>query len=293
MPGFFVQTIAPTVIQEYVRMSTAPDLPLLIEPERLQPYLTDPAVLIVDLCDPANCAVGHVPGAVHLDYSDLVRAEPPAMGLLPTEARLSQVLSRLGLTPERHVVAYDGEGNGRACRLLWTLTVLGHQRLTLLDGGIRAWEAAGGPLETQFRQPPRGAYQARILNPAAVADKDYILARLGQPDLALLDTRTPAEFAGLDRRAARGGHIPDAVNLNWTDAMDPQRQLRFQPDPVLRAMLDARGVTPDKEVIVYCQTHHRSAHTYWVLRHLGYPRVRGYAGAWSEWGNDPGLPVES
>lgn len=274
-------------------MSPAPNPPLLIEPEQLQPYLVDPAVLVVDLGDPAGYAAGHVPGAVHLDYADLVRVEPPAMGLLPDEARLSDALSRIGLTPERHVIACGGEGNGRAGRLLWTLAALGHERASLLDGGIQAWGAAGGLLEAQFRHPSRSAYQARFLNPAAVAEKDYILARLGQPDLVPLDARTPAEYAGLDRRAARGGHIPGAVNLNWTDAMDPQRHLRLQPDPVLRAMLEARGVTPDREVIVYCQTHHRSAHTYWVLRHLGYPRVRGYAGAWSEWGNDPGLPVEA
>ena len=97
----------------------------------------------------------------------------------------------------------------------------------------------------------------------------------------------------MDQRAARGGHIPGAVNLNWMDTMDPQRQLRLQPAPVLRQLLDLRGVTTDKEVIVYCQTHHRSAHTYWVLRYLGYPRVRGYPGAWSEWGNDPSVPVEA
>jgi thiosulfate/3-mercaptopyruvate sulfurtransferase len=93
-------------------------------------------------------------------------------------------------------------------------------------------------------------------------------------------------------RAARGGHIPGAVNLNWTLAMDEQRQLRCKADATLRALLETIGVTPDKEVILYCQTHHRSAHTYLVLKHLGYPRVRGYAGAWSEWGNDPTLPVE-
>jgi len=274
-------------------MPSTPILPLLIEPEQLHPCLADPLVLIVDLGNPARYATGHVPGAVHLDYANLVRAEPPAMGLPPTEAQLSEVLSRLGLTPDRQVVAYDDEGNGRAGRLLWTLAALGHERVALLNGGLHAWDAAGGPLEAQFSPPPRRAYQARFVDPpTAVADRDYILARLGQPDLVLLDTRTPAEFAGLDVRAARGGHIPGAVNLNWTDAMDPQRQLRLQPDPVLRKLLERRGVTPDKEVIVYCQTHHRSAHTYWVLRYLGYPRVRGYPGAWSEWGNDPSLPVE-
>jgi thiosulfate/3-mercaptopyruvate sulfurtransferase len=274
-------------------MPTEPTLPLLIEPEQLQPFLTDPAVLIVDLCDLASYAAGHIFGAVHLDYADLVRVEPPAMGLLPDEAQLSEVLSRLGLTTDRHVVAYDEEGNGRAGRLLWTLATLGHECVSLLNGGIHAWDAAAGPLEAQFRCPLRSAYQAHFADPpTAVADRKYILGRLGRRDLALLDTRTPAEFAGLDQRAARGGHIPGAVNLNWTDAMDPQRQLRLQPDPVLRKLLERRGVTPDKEVIVYCQSHHRSAHTYWVLRYLDYPRVRGYPGAWSEWGNDPALPVE-
>lgn len=275
-------------------MSSVLNLPLLIEPEALQIDLADPTMLIVDLCDSVSYAAGHIPGAVSLDYAQLVRAAPPAMGLLPTEEHLSVVLSRLGLTPERSVVAYDNEGNGRAGRLLWTLTALGHERASLLNGGLHAWEAAGGcSLETSVRHPTPSAYQARLLNPAAFADRDYILARLGQPELALLDVRTPAEYAGLDVRAARGGHIPGAVNLNWTDAMDAQRQWRFQPDPVLRGLLEARGVTPDKEVIVYCQTHHRSAHTYWVLHHLGYAKVRGYPGAWSEWGNDPALPVET
>lgn len=275
-------------------MSSVLHPPLLLEPEQLQPCLADPSVLLVDLSDPARYAAGHIPGAIYLGYSDLVRTAPPAMGLLPDAARLSEVLARIGLTPERHVIAYDAEGNGRASRLLWTLVALGHSRLSLLNGGSYAWNAAGGLLETQFHSPSPSIYQARFVDPpVAVADRAYILKRLGQPDVALLDVRTPAEYAGMDQRAARGGHIPGAVNLNWTDTMDPQRQLRLQPAPVLRQLLDRLGVTLDKEVIVYCQTHHRSAHTYWVLRYLGYPRVRGYPGAWSEWGNDPRAPVEA
>ena len=275
-------------------MSSAFFPPPLLEPEQLQSSLADPAILIVDLSDPGRYAAGHIPGAVRLDYSELILGIPPAPGLLPDAAQLGAVLSRIGLTSDQHVIAYDAEGNGRACRLLWTLVTLGHSRLSLLNGGIQAWEAAGGPLEAGSLVPTASAYQARFDDPpTAIADRVYILNRLGQPDLALVDTRTPAEYAGLDVRAARGGHIPGAVNFNWTDAMDPQRQLRLQPAPVLRQLLDRRGVTLDKEVIVYCQTHHRSAHTYWVLRSLGYTRVRGYPGAWSEWGNDPGLPVET
>ena len=273
-------------------MSSAPKLSWLIEPEQLHSCFDDPALLIVDLSDPAHYGDRHIAGAVHIDYAELVRIEPPALGLTPDEAHLSALGSRIGLSPQRHVVAYDDEGNGRAGRLLWTLAALGHQRMSLLNGGLHAWEAARGPLELAIRRPDASRYLARFDHPEAIADKRYILDRLHRPDLALLDTRTPAEYAGSDLRAARGGHIPGAVNINWTSALDPQRQMRFQPDPVLRALFERQAITPDKEIVVYCQSHRRSAHTYCVLRYLGYPRVRGYPGSWSEWGNDPSLPLE-
>lgn len=268
-------------------------LPLLLEPDQLEPLLQNPELLLVDVRNPDSYGRGHIPGAARLDYSAIVAAQPPALGLLPDESQLSAVLSMLGLRPDRHVVAYDEEGGGYAGRLLWTLELLGHARGSLLNGGFIAWIAEDRPLERQPVTPGSSAYRARLDNPTALADKSYILERLGRPDLALLDTRSPLEYRGVDVRAARGGHIPGAVNFNWTDAMDIHRHLRFKPDATLREMLTSVGVTPDKEVIVYCQTHHRSAHTYMVLKHLGYPRVRGYPGAWSEWGNDPDLPVAS
>ncbi len=266
-------------------------LPLILEPEALAAGLGDPALLIVDLGKPASYAQCHVPGAVPLDYARIVAAEKPVMGRLPDDATLSQVLSELGLTPDRHIVAYDDEGGGRAARLLWTLDCLGHARHSLLNGGLHAWANEGFPCEQRPNAPALSAYHAQ-LGAAARADADYVRERLGAADCALLDARSPDEYHGVKKFAERAGHIPGAVNLEWTQAMDMNRNLRLRPAAELRALLEARGVTPDREVIVYCQTHHRSAHSYIMLKSLGYPRLRGYPGSWSEWGNRSDLPVE-
>jgi len=268
------------------------NLPLLLEPQDLQPHLGDPRLLIIDLSEPPNYGQRHVPGAVNLPYQAIIRAEPPAMGLLPTEERLSQVLSAIGLTEDAHVIAYDSEGNGRAARLLWTLDVLGHPRFSLLNGGLAAWLNAGLPVESGNVAPRPTQYQAQIRNPDAIADLEYVRNHLGKSDVVVLDARTAGEFKGADRRAARPGHMPGAVNLDWMRTMDPNRDRRFLPDEQLKAMLAELGVTPDKEVITHCQTHHRSAHSYVMLKHLGFKKVRGYPGSWSEWGNRQDTPVE-
>lgn len=267
-------------------------LPLVVEPAELEQHLHDAGILIIDLCRPEVYVRGHIPGAAHLEYAQIVAACPPVMGLLPDGAQLSRALSGIGLTPERHVVAYDDEGGGKACRLLWTLDVIGHQHFSLLNGGLRAWVAENRPLSSGQGAPKTSHYQVGRLNESAKADKDYILAHLQDADVKLLDARTPGEYRGVDKRAARGGHIPGAVNMDWTLAIDAQNQMRLKPEAALRSQLAALGVTPDKEIITYCQTHHRSSHTYIVLKALGYPRVKGYSGAWSEWGNDPAVPVE-
>lgn len=268
-------------------------LPLLAEPEDVAGALQDEGVLIVDLCGPEVYEAGHVPGAVNLAYADLVRRDPPRLGLVPDEATLSRVLSAIGLTPGHHVVAYDDEGNGRASRLLWTLEALGHFDYSLMDGGLPAWKAEGRPLETG--QPPvtPSAYTARIRNPEVIAGRDDLLARLDDDHTVIVDARSPAEYRGEDVRAGHGGHIPGAVNLEWTRLMDPARERRLQPVETLRTLFKQAGVTPDKEVITHCQTHHRSALTFFVLRYLGYPQVRGYPGSWSEWGNADDTPKET
>ena len=267
-------------------------LPYLIEPVQLHQRLGAANLLIVDMSNPDDFTDEHLPGAVNLPYNSIVQAVPPAGGLLPDESHLSAVLSAIGLRPDHHVVAYDAEHGGRAARLLWTLDVLGHTGLSMLNGGLNAWDSDGFELVSGSANVNPSDYQARYVNLAAHADKDYILGRLGQKDFALLDARSHAEFEGRDLRAERGGHIPGARNLDWTDCIDVRNDLRFKPDSELQALLDARGLQRDQEIVVYCQTHHRSSHSYWVLKHLGYPHIRGYAGSWSEWGNDPYTPIE-
>ncbi|NIR31046.1 MAG: sulfurtransferase [Gammaproteobacteria bacterium] len=270
---------------------SASGLPLILEPDQLRERLGAPELLVVDLCRPEVYAAVHVPGAVHLDYGAIVASRPPVGGLLPDAEVLARALSALGLAPEHHVVAYDDEGGGKAARLLWTLDVLGHVEHSLLNGGLHAWANEGHPVSNEPVVAEASDYVASI-GREHQADKDYILARLEDPDMVLVDTRTPEEYRGERVLARHGGHIPGAVNMDWMQAMDQSRNLRLKPDAELRSLLDQRGVTPDKEIVTYCQTHHRSAHTYVVLKALGFPRLRGYPGAWSEWGNLPDTPLE-
>ncbi len=267
------------------------DLPLIIEPEQLETRLDDKNLLLVDLSQPGTYVQYHIPGAVFLDYAWIVRVEHPRMGLLPDPAQLGHVLGAYGLTPDTHVITYDDEGGGRAARFIWTLEAAGHRRFSLLNGGLPAWANTGHPVETGIHFPTPGDYPVQM-NFEGVATRQYILDHLSDPEVVLLDARSPAEYHGQKRFAERAGHIPGAVNLEWTEAMDKQHDLRLKPEAELRQMLASRGITPDKTVITYCQTHHRSAFSYVMLKALGYERVKGYPGSWSDWGNEPNTPVE-
>ena len=265
---------------------------ILIEPEALQAMLADAQLLVVDLSKAATYAQLHIPGAMHMEYSILNSGTQPAPGLLPPEERLAKIAGMLKLDEMSRIVAYDDEGSGRAARLAWTLHYLGYESVQVLDGGLHAWNNEGHPVDNQPVLPDITAtLPLAARNPSVLADDTYILEHLDDESVALLDARTPEEYAGTKVRAARGGHIPGAVNLNWLDTMDKNRNLRFKSPDILNDALRTLGIRIEQEVITYCQSHHRSAHAWLMLKSLGFPQVRGYAGSWSEWGNHPDTPV--
>ena len=161
--------------------------------------------------------------------------------------------------------------------------------MRLLDGGFNAWLAAGLPVTRDAGPPPTsdwtGTREAHTL-----ATWKEVTSALGRGDAVVLDTRTDGEYTGTTVRARRGGAVPGAVHIEWTRNLSPSGD--YKPAAELKQMYEKAGVTPDREVITYCQGGYRAAQSYLALRLLGYPRVRMYIGSWKEWGDREDLPIE-
>ncbi|AHD16683.1 MULTISPECIES: rhodanese-like domain-containing protein [Pseudomonas] len=262
-------------------------LPLVIEAADLLPRLDSPQLILVDLSSANRYVSGHIPGARFVEGKRTQLGQPPAPGLLPALGELEKLFSELGHRDDAVYVVYDDEGGGWAGRFIWLLDVIGHKRYHYLNGGIQAWPA--DKLSTEVPASGNTPVHLRI-DSSPTATREYLQSRLGADDLVIWDARGPQEFSGEKVLAAKGGHIPGAINFEWTAGMDLNDHLRIRQD--IAEVLQKLGITPDKEVITHCQTHRRSGFTYLVAKALGYPRVKAYAGSWSEWGNHPDTPVE-
>lgn len=270
-------------------MTAFAELPLVIEPADLVTRLDEPSLILVDLSSSVRYGAGHIPGAHWVDPKRTQLGQPPAPGLLPSREALEQLFSELGHHPQATYVVYDDEGGGWAGRFIWLLDVIGHHRTHFLNGGLTAWEAEQRPL-SQDVTDAKNTPVSLSLSDAPTASLEYLKSRLGADDLAVWDARSAEEYRGEKLQAARGGHIPGAINFEWTAGMDPSRSLRIRED--IQQQLNQLGLSADKEIITHCQTHRRSGFTYLVAKALGYPRIKAYAGSWSEWGNMADTPIE-
>lgn len=271
--------------------ANALNISLLLEPEALQDLIGDPSLLIIDICNPTRYQEGHIEGAIHVSPSELQLGTPPAPGVMPTEESLDHLFKKIGLTPEKHVVVYDDEGGGWAGRFIWLLDSIGHVRYSYLNGGYLAWVDENRPLTHVVPSTQFSDFKAHI-NHNHTASIDDILNTLDDTETAIWDARSPQEYRGEKVLAAKKGHIPGAINFEWTQAMDSKRALRLKDSHTLLTTLADIGLTTDKKIITHCQTHHRSGFTYLVAKVLGFKEVKAYDGSWSEWGNHPDTPVE-
>ena len=266
--------------------------PWVIEVDDLDALIDQPNTCIIDLSSPALYANEHIPSAVFLDYSNIVKDTPPVIGLIPDANEFEKALSEIGATSDSYIVAYDGEGSGKAARLLWTLEIAGHNKMSLLNGGLNAWKERNRPTTSKAPEITRSIYKLNFNNQDGVVNADEILMQLDDSKTCVLDARSRDEFLGTDVRSKRVGHIPGAVNLDWMTLKDQKNHLHLKPKEELQHMLTALGVTKEKNIITHCQSHHRSALMYVTLKSLGFENVKGYPGSWSDWANREDTPIE-
>jgi thiosulfate/3-mercaptopyruvate sulfurtransferase len=278
-------------------------LPAVVATEWLAATLGTPGLRVVDGSwylpgsgrdAAAEYAAGHIPGAVFFDLDASSDPGTPLPHMLPTAERFAERMAGLGLSDSDHIVVYDGSGvNLSAPRVWWTFRAFGHDRVSVLDGGMGKWRQEHRPIEQGIITLPPGRFTAR-LNRAAVRDLGSVRANIHQRVEQLVDARSAGRFAGLEpepRPGLRGGHVPGSLNLPFTDLVRPDGTL-LPPQELRRRLLDA-GIDLSRPVVATCGSGTSACALVLSLYLVGHAEAAVYDGAWAEWGGRADTPIES
>jgi thiosulfate/3-mercaptopyruvate sulfurtransferase len=238
-------------------------------------------VRIIDVRPEPQYQQGHIPGAVHFDVRKL-RTQDFDSGYLPTPAEFARLAGEIGIDNHTPVVIYDEGPSARAARLWYVLDHHGHRRAALLQGGWNRWKKEGRPAVTEATPVPRTVFKPEVRK-ASLSTGPELERKVGQREVVILDVRSADEYRGRTGRARTRGHIPGAVHVEWKENLTEAGA--FKTAVELRRLYARAGVTPDKEVVTYCQTGGRASQSLFVLRLIGYDRTANYYGSWEDWGN--------
>ncbi len=273
---------------------------VLVSTDWVAEHLQDPKVRLVESNeDTLLYSSGHVPGAVHVDWTadlnDQIRRD-----YVSAEA-FERLLSRIGVTPDTTVVFYGDKNNWWACYAFWVFQLFGHTNARVMDGGRLKWEKEQRPLSRDVPSYAPTTYKVTQRNDAPHrAFRDEVL-KFVQAKGQLVDVRSPDEYTGKklhmpeypNEGALRGGHIPGAKNIPWAKAINPEDGTFKTASELKQIYLEDQKLAPNADTIAYCRIGERSSHTWFTLKYLlGFPKIRNYDGSWTEWGNMVNVPIE-
>ena len=270
----------------------------LVSTQWVADHLTNPRIRVVEVdVDTAVYDTGHIPGAVGWNWKNDLQT--PVERNIASKEEIEELFSHSGISNDTIVILYGDASNWFAAYALWLLQYYGHEDVRLMNGGRKKWIAEGRPLTMDVPSYQPTNYKAKEPDLSIRALRDYVWESIGRDEVALVDVRSPREFAGElvapahlpQEGSQRGGHLPGAKNVPWFLAVNEDGT--FKDANELARIYQEHGIIPNKEVIAYCRIGERSSHTWFVLKHLlGYPNVRNYDGSWAEWGSLIGAPIE-
>jgi thiosulfate/3-mercaptopyruvate sulfurtransferase len=273
---------------------------VLVSTDWVKDHLEDPDLVVVEVDeDVLLYETGHIAGARKIDWqADFWQNE---IRDFVTPAEFAALMGRLGIARDTTVVLYGDKSNWWAAYAFWLFKYHGHPDVRLMNGGRQKWLAEERLLTREVPQYSPTQYPVPFRDETVRSYREDVLRHLVavvEGHGALVDVRSPGEYSGVlthmheytQEGVLRGGHIPGAVNIPWSQAVEPDGT--FKSFEQLQELYASKGVTAEREVVVYCRIAESSSHTWFVLRYLlGYPLVSNYDGSWTEWGNSVRLPI--